>query len=749
MSTSKVLTIRPYARLLTMLGEQLIKNERIALVELIKNAYDADASWVKVSFIDFDDNFEAGPNSKIIIEDNGQGMTSEIIEKHWLNPATPEKKRRKQNKMTTRKGRVIQGEKGIGRFAILKLGRKIEIVSRYEGEDKESVVHYDFSKYDDEFLSENGTEKDLYIDDLKVSLETRNPVVIKEEKIRIGVRQELRAPKGTRIKISDLKGSWSKKKIEDVYHDLSRFESIFIDKLDKFIPSKSENDFNIYIFKENELQPYNQDYIEKLNLLLENKAVISVEEGIYDEVNEEFRFLLNKKPVTLNLRDPQLTGLNVYKPRFGEGGKVLDKRKTECGSFNFGFYLFDFTTQAPDKNKLDKADKDIIRQNRVYLYRDGIRVYPYGEPDDDWLHIDMDRGTISAGLFLSNNQVVGYVNISQSGNQNLKDKTNREGLIEEGNATDDFIALLRIFLAYLRQKPYARYRLGLDNAKTQDVFRTEQVSKGFSQIKDAVKDDKKVLDLITSAERQYQTERKYLVKRAETTEELAGVGLSVETASHDIMAIMGKAMNVIDSLIKDTLLDNWLDREQLNKELQTLRGMLSFMESQLKDIQLLFKSSKQRRKLIRIKEIIEKVKRIYERVLKKEHIQLVINEVGSPLVAKTTDAVLLQLFLNLFDNSVYWLQQIAIKNKKIEITLDGNRGVLIFSDNGPGINKEDSPYIFEPFYSGKGEEGRGLGLYIARQLLERHEYAIELAELKSDFILSGANFVVSFVSEEK
>ena len=74
---------------------------------------------------------------------------------------------------------------------------------------------------------------------------------------------------------------------------------------------------------------------------------------------------------------------------------------------------------------------------------------------------------------------------------------------------------------------------------------------------------------------------------------------------------------------------------------------------------------------------------------------------------------------------------------------------MIFSDNGPGVDKDYAPYIFEPFFSGKGEEGRGLGLYIARQLLERSDYSIELAELKSEKLLPGANFVVNFVAEDK
>ena len=132
------------------------------------------------------------------------------------------------------------------------------------------------------------------------------------------------------------------------------------------------------------------------------------------------------------------------------------------------------------------------------------------------------------------------------------------------------------------------------------------------------------------------------------------------------------------------------------------------------------------------------------------NVNIELNEIqGSPLVAKTTDAVLLQVLLNLFDNSIYWLATIDIQEKKILITLDGENCKLIFSDNGPGVKNSDLPYIFESFYSGKGEEGRGLGLYIARQLLERNDYSIDYADLSSDKKLSGANFVVSFVSEGK
>lgn len=459
---------------------------------------------------------------------------------------------------------------------------------------------------------------------------------------------------------------------------------------------------------------------------------------------------MNGVPKAISLKDPLVRGDTFFAKRFGKAGNVFDERGTACGSFKFGFYVFDFSSQSPMKFRLDKAeDKKILKEHRIYLYRDGIRVYPYGDPEDDWLGIDTARGTISAGAFLSNDQVVGYVNISQKDNPDLKDKTNREGLIEQGDATGDFIALIQTFLSYIRKKPYSQYRLGLENKKSHDILKTEQIQKDFNELKAAIPDNKKAQDIIARAEKEYKAERQYLIQRAETTEELAGVGLSVETASHDIMGIMGKVFANLDGLLKDLMNSDDIDKDELLKELQSIRGGMSFIEAQLKDIQLLFKSSKQRRKSIRIRDIIEKVERIYKRQLTKADIKLTIRAVGSPLIAKTTDAVLLQLLLNLIDNAIYWLMQISTKDKKIEIVLDGNKCQMIFADNGPGVSKDDAPYIFEPFYSGKGEEGRGLGLYIARQLLERNDYSIDLADIKADKILSGASFVINFFSGEK
>ena len=150
--------MKPYARLLTMLGDQLIRDETVALAEIIKNSYDA-AGVVLVYFDDFDtseSDLSQNETSRLVIRDDGCGMDEEVIKNHWLNPATPIQKLRKTeyNPKTT-KGRVIQGEKGIGRYSLFKLGNKITITTRPISSNKEYIVEYDLSAYEEDFYDSN------------------------------------------------------------------------------------------------------------------------------------------------------------------------------------------------------------------------------------------------------------------------------------------------------------------------------------------------------------------------------------------------------------------------------------------------------------------------------------------------------------------------------------------------------------------------------------------------------------------
>ena len=730
------LSIRPYARLLTMLGEQLIKNERIALVELIKNSYDADADWVKVNFENFNDDMSANEKSKIVVEDNGSGMTREDIRNAWMNPATPQKYIRKKEgkKETPEKKRVMQGEKGIGRFAILKLGKKITITTRTRNSKFESVLEYDFGKFDDDFISENEKTKEIFLDQIKIDyLESSPPKLIKESR-------------GTVIEIRELKGIWKQNIIKNLYRDISNLT----DPISRITGRKATDNFQISLVCNGKSPPTEDRSIEELKGLIENKSVLKIQ-GEFNSKKNVFIFTEDESTSSkskIELNDPKIKGLWIWKQRFGSKQNGDKKNKIyECGNFEFHFYVFDFSRGISGKYELNQQEKNMLREHRIYLYRDGVRVYPYGDPDDDWLNIDVTRGTGRAGNFFSNDQVIGWIDISYEKNPELRDKTNREGLIEKGNAVNDFLFLIPTFLSYIKQYRYSRHEQNKRDRNVAEIVRSEIVAKHLSDLKAALSKRKDTAGIrqINKIEKEYKREKDYLVQRAEITEDLAGVGLSVEMTSHDIMLMMSRARDIGKTIAS---LSRRSGNEQIQEQSERLVGVLDQVSDGMQDVQSLFRSSKRRRKSLKIVPILDKIFQLYESLLKKKniHYEKVVSQ-GSSLVADTTDGVVMQVLINLFDNASYWLDTLEMKNKSIIVTVDDYNGELIFSDNGPGIDKEDEPYIFEPFYSGKGQEGRGLGLYIARQLLERHDYQISIAP-KHQRKLEGANFVVSFVKNE-
>ena len=187
-----------------------------------------------------------------------------------------------------------------------------------------------------------------------------------------------------------------------------------------------------------------------------------------------------------------------------------------------------------------------------------------------------------------------------------------------------------------------------------------------------------------------------------------------------------------------------IDIDRIRDKVGFLQGQCAFASSILNGIQPIFRSARRKNKQIRISEIVKKVMRYYEIQMEKIGVKVEILESGPPLVIKSSEGVLLQLFINLFDNSIYWLNSNEIGSPKITINIDGNKYKVIFSDNGPGIKKSDLDYIFEPFFTTKGISGRGLGLYIARQLTDRYYYELYYITKQSDMKLTGANFAIEF-----
>lgn len=778
MSRKENLKIRPYARLLTMLGDQLIKDESIALIELVKNAYDADAENVKISFQDFNADFSITDESAIIIDDDGNGMNYTILKEAWMNPATPEKLKRKIKKSTTDKGRIMQGEKGIGRFAIFKLGREISVITRRQkweddhfidlpDSESEYVLKYDFSDYDTDFLKKGEEEKDIYLDDLTVGLEERKPEEIVPSSIVYSGVLKTRKAYGTKIKITRLNGRWSKEKVDKVYRDIVRMQPIF--------GSLFAKDFSVHIDIDGKTYIPSEKRIDEILDILEKKSVFIIEGGFnaedlsisykLDNHNsiEEYRF---------QLFGSDMQGISPMKEFF----ESLSQRTIECGSFSYKFYILDLAINVKDGDSrfyLDPEEKKNVKAHRVYLYRDGIRVMPYGDPEDDWLKLDTIRGIESAGHIFGNDQIVGYISISHKDNPKLRDKTNREGLIEDGHAREDLVNICQLILRYIRTKDYARY---LIEKKNKTKKRDEVLGKPISLINKAREEniEEKVLNevlgnskellvsnisperieagrkyvkrFLDEFEQSYRKEVDVLENRIFATENLAAIGLSAETAYHDSRIIL----NQINSSFATVLINyknqegEVLDKKSVINDLNPIKNQVSNVTKLMSNLQRLFPSTKTKKSLINVQQVITMVRNLYSESLKGANIECSINNTSKEkLLVECTDAVLLQVFINLFDNSIYWLKTINT-SREIKIQIDVINRTVVFADSGPGIRNDDAPYIFDAFYTGKGETGKGLGLYIARQLLERYNSRIELVYNSKQKLLDGANFILTF-----
>ena len=436
------LQVRPYARLLTMLGEQLIKNDRVALVELIKNSYDADATAVRVGFDGL--NSHDRKVMSVVLADNGSGMTEKIIRDHWLNPATPTKLVAKVATPTTPLGRVMQGEKGIGRFAMFKIASTARVVTRADDSADEFVIDFDLSFLDQDANSAGSPE---FVDQIQVNLTRRTPDVFDGSN-----PDGLESSHGTRIELTGLRANWTPNAIRGTFRDVQRLRPLVpppsVEK-----DAKPDAPFKVMFQADGRPLPFDMDSEPDLGSLLENRARFRVE-GIFDAATREFLMSVNGEEHTIPLDDANVRALRTYKKYFTE---EIEGRPLTCGSFNFAFYVFDLLSNAPDQYRLENDEKALVKSHRIYLYRDGVRVLPYGDAQDDWLQLDVIRGTQRADQVLSNDQTVGFVYIRQSENPQLRDKTNREGLLEEGDAYADFVAVLQVAVAYIRRQFFGPY----------------------------------------------------------------------------------------------------------------------------------------------------------------------------------------------------------------------------------------------------------------------------------------------------
>ncbi len=341
----------------------------------------------------------------------------------------------------------------------------------------------------------------------------------------------------------------------------------------------------------------------------------------------------------------------------------------------------------------------------------------------------------------SNDQVAGFVSITQEHNPRLRDETNREGLLEDGPATGDFVALIQTILAYFRAKPYERYSAANRRSRERRLEgkRVDQFVSAMRDTKNLPASANKTLDALEDS---LNAERELANLRISRTEQLAGVGLSVETASHDLIAAGQEALRLARRLVDDLRFHDLMN-EPIFVQAKALVSRLEFVVSRFSDVQGLFVSTRQKKARIDVLQLLRRVRSMYAGLHSEQQIAFNIDD-SATVIAETTESALLQCLINLVDNATYWLMASTGSSRTIRAYAANSESVVI-TDSGPGVRVEDAPFIFEPFYSGKGEDGKGLGLYIARQNGLRSGFEVELVASSMDTLaLEGATFVVTF-----
>lgn len=742
---------RPYARLISVLGDQLITSKWVGVIELVKNSYDADADKVSVRFIGFD---EPGQSPYIEIEDDGDGMTLDIVRNVWMRPAAPFKlnKKRSLNQRYTKRGRLMQGDKGVGRFAIYKLGNLVEMFTKTEDTLEVSLL-MNFRDYaqNDEFRDEEEFEH-KFLDEVQNEwTQNETPEIIKNRKHQ-----------GTLIRISDLRNQWK-------FDDLGKLQAAFQKMIPPIVPNlanKIKRDFDVKVFWDGVEYPRSKMNFEEIIGL----APFSFEGEISSKGVIDYRYVhrTREKTGTVNVfNNEEALEYDIWKlPSFrlqflekldsgdknhlikftkSDGtvvrrkGEYQVKRRPSIGPLRFYFYAFDLGKNGMD---LTKDDEEFIKDNSVYLYRDMTRVYPYGERGIDWLQLSKQRAEDRAGSYFSYNDLFGFIFITQAGNPDLRDQASREGLVNKDGAYDDFVALTQAILKVMKDF--------VDVDKRKDVIKKEKIFETTSSKFQSAFDELSVALQEVNSEKALQKAQNFnkvtkeliaqYKERLTITEDLAGLGMAVEKSSHDIFLLITKLLHNSSDIIK-RFEKNKLSGPDLKKFLFDLQQSLEFLYQELQILQPLFRESRKLIRDISVREVFERVARYYKRELQFE-INLKIE--GNDFIVKTNLGLLLQVFINLIDNAIYWLKQKEQSGKRIIVSLDPIARTVMLSDNGPGIEDDLSEIVFLEFFSRKADSGRGLGLYIAKELLERIDAGISLITIDSSKILPGANFLIEF-----
>jgi len=369
-----------------LLGRESVSGEVAALYELVKNAYDADATKITISFKNFSD--QSKESSTITISDDGEGMNMKEIEENWLIIGTYSKDKTQRSKS----GRLVVGNKGIGRFAIEKLSEKTLMISKPKNDPEEIKLHVNWNDYE---------KKDTTFNDI-------------ENLVEINPERSDSENHGITIILSELRDEWTAEKIRNLRLSVSR-----IVMPEKIVPSL-KLPFDVII----DDPDFQTSIDEKVQSNLFEKAPYKITSSIQKD-SKQFNVHLFKEGLE---KDTKKVDLSTKKLDSGGDWKNFGKCKFSLYFFPGGTPLEPWNKYYRVNLKIAKISEYLSEINGVKIYRDNFMVRPYGEKGNDWLNLEKER--VQSNLSVGNTQVIGFVEISKDDNPKIKDTTTRERLVE-------------------------------------------------------------------------------------------------------------------------------------------------------------------------------------------------------------------------------------------------------------------------------------------------------------------------------
>ena len=736
------------ARTAKLIGLENFANAEGAIVELVKNAYDADADICVVVA----DIRESREDSKLFIIDNGSGMTEEIILHHWMTIGTDDKLINAKSRV---KKRVKSGAKGIGRFALNRLGKNAEMVT-FASENKGNGYKWavDWSAFD---KAERLTDITASVDKLGYEEAAKWFDDCGLNKLPNAEKLNLLEFRGTVLCISDLRDTWT----DDGLGNL-------LNNLEMLIPEHMQSAFTLYLYKMQDLEwsgkvnpaeytDYDYkisatfDGIKTIDLIIErNELNVSLLETKYLKVFD--RKAMQVSPYRLDdFRN------RAIKKKALVSEQVPQDLLNKVGPFSFTFFFIK-NTNSDDRerdgakkypyNQIDSSARRnwLAKFGGVRIFRDEFRVRPYGENGNDWLALGRRQaqspggaGQKMGGYRIRPNQISGVVNISRLTNKAFEDKSSREGIQENDEFEVFKNILLQMISAFEEDRNYIMYNLSEQykeehpvTVKAQDIAK-ETLSKTE---KENQSDD--ALKLKTLAEGFQSLEEELDAKDAELAmlRGLASMGISVATYTHELRSVMLRLLPR-NNLLRN-ILEKYLPVEQFSgmrfnnpyKELDTMKGedekLYNWLLYSLHSIQ----RSKRDEKEINLSEYFNGFVMGWEPSLSKKNIKIVSDLTG--LGDAKIDAIEMDLdsvYNNFIANSINAFLKSPEMNKAITIRAINDHGyaVIDFVDNGCGLAAEykDNPdVIFNAFEtsivdSKNNKIGTGMGLFIAKGVIDK------------------------------